>query len=251
MSDAPPVRPRRVRAAVLVSALLACSVASPVLGQWPNGTTIPETFHNLTHPAAISPMSGMIANYGQPCVYCHAPHATAGTRPLWNRRLPTGPYRMYEDPLDMIADPQPTGTTRLCLSCHDGTIGLDDILVRPVGWSGSGPHRETIEECTSCHNGGNPAGGLNWENVWFRPQDMRDQHPISIQYDASRDAGFHPASAVTAAGLVLENGRVQCNTCHEPHSARYRPFLRVPNSNRSLCLICHRTNPAESTAHFW
>lgn len=235
-----------------VSALaLVGGLAGSARAQWPNGTTVPETFHNLTHPAAISPMSGMIADYGSVCVYCHAPHGTGGQRPLWNRRLPSGPYRMYEGPLDMIADPQPTGVSRLCLSCHDGTIGLDDVLVRPAGYTGPGPRRETIERCTSCHNGGSPAGGISWENVWFRPDDLRKQHPISVRYDATRDPGFLPASSVEAAGLVLEDGRVQCATCHEPHTARYRPFLRIPNTGGSLCAVCHRTPPSTSTAHFW
>ena len=241
----------RVVVVVLVAAVVLVGFVTAVRAEWPTGTTVPETFHNLTHPAQISPMSGMITNYGQVCVYCHAPHGGGGERPLWNRRLPNGPYRMYEGSLDMIADPQPTGVSRLCLSCHDGTIGLDDIQVAPITHTGPGPRRETIERCTGCHNGGNPAGGLNWEHVWFRPDDMRKQHPISIQYDASRDAGFNPASAVTAAGLVLENGKVQCATCHEPHTERYRPFLRIPNTNRSLCLVCHRTQPSQSTAHFW
>lgn len=241
---------RTLVALAAAAAATACLV-TVVRAQWPTGSTVPETFHNLTHPARISPMSGMIADYGQVCVYCHAPHGGSGERPLWNRRTPTGPYRMYEDPLDMLADAQPTGVSRLCLSCHDGTIGLDDVLVRPVTYAGPGPRRETIERCTSCHNGGNPAGGLNWENVWFRPDDLRNQHPISVQYDPSRDPGFHPTSAVLAAGLVLENGRVQCATCHEPHDARHRPFLRVPNTNRSLCLVCHRSLPSQLTAHFW
>ena len=230
---------------------LLLSFAPPVRGDWPNGSTVLETFHNLTHPAAISPMSSMIGNYGQACAYCHGPHGTGGDRPLWNRRLPSGPYRMYEGPLDMLADPQPTGVSRLCLSCHDGTIGLDDVLVAPAGFARAGPFRETIERCTGCHNGGNPAGGFDFERVWFRPDDLRKQHPISLLYDASRDPGFNPASSVVAAGLVLENGRVQCATCHEPHTARYRPFLRMPNANRSLCLVCHRTPPSQATAHFW
>ncbi|HEY6196400.1 MAG TPA: cytochrome c3 family protein [Candidatus Eisenbacteria bacterium] len=225
-------------------------LAAPVRGAWPGGTTVLETFHNLTHPAAIAPMSGMIGNYAQACVYCHAPHGSAGERPLWNRRLPSGPYRMY-GPLNMLGDPQPTGVSRNCLSCHDGTIGLDDVLVAPAGFTSAGPFRETIQRCTSCHNGGNPAGGFNFEKLWFRPDDLRNQHPISVLYDASRDPNFLPAGSVVASGLVLEDGKVQCATCHEPHTARYRPFLRIPNTNGSLCLLCHRTPPSRTTAHFW
>jgi predicted CXXCH cytochrome family protein len=153
--------------------------------------------------------------------------------------------------LSMIADPQPTGTTRLCLSCHDGTIALDDVINPPLTHTGPSAPGETIKRCaTDCHNGGNPAGGFNWENVWFDTR-LEKQHPISITYDATRDAGFRPATAVEAAGLKLEDGKVQCTTCHDPHTQQNRKFLRIPNTGGSLCLVCHVTRPSPSTAHFW
>lgn len=225
---------------------------SVVLGQWPGGETVHETVHNLPRTAQVAPMSGFITSYGQPCVYCHHPHGTGDKRPLWNRPASTASFRMYESSsLDMTIDPRPAEVSMLCLSCHEGSVPLDRVLVKPAGFGTAGGSGETIKRCaTDCHKGGDPAGGLNWENVWFEP-DLRKQHPISVLYDPSRDAGFEPVAIVEAAGLRLVDGRVECVTCHEPHSQRNRPFLRVANSGGSLCRSCHRASPSPSTAHFW
>lgn len=226
--------------------------ASSALAQWPNGSVVTQTVHNLSRTAQVDPMRNFISNYREACVYCHSPHGGRTERPLWNRVLPNGPYRMYDPSgLSMVLDAQPTGTSRLCLSCHDGTIALDDVINQPLTHTGPRAPGGSIKRCaTECHKGGDPEGGFNWEKVWFQ-QDFTKQHPFSIQYDAARNANFQPAAAVEAAGLKLEDGRVQCNTCHDPHTQQNRKFLRIPNRAGSLCLVCHRTPPSRSTAHFW
>ncbi len=230
--------------------MLCCVRAAQA--QWPNGSVVTQTVHNLSRTARVDPMRNFISNYREACVYCHTPHAGRTERPLWNRVLPNGPYRMYDaGALTMIPDAQPTGTARLCLSCHDGTRALDDVINQPLTHTGPSAPGETIKRCaTDCHKGGDPEGGFNWEKVWFQ-QDFTKQHPFSIQYDATRNASFQPAAAVEAAGLKLEDGRVQCNTCHDPHTQQNRKFLRIPNTAGSLCLACHRTPPSRSSAHFW
>lgn len=197
-------------------------------------------------------MSQLIADYGSACVYCHTPHGGPVARPLWNRPSALGPYRMYEsETLDMAMDPQPTGVSLLCLSCHDGTIGLDDVVNPPTGYVGPGPLGEPLKTCaTDCHTGGNPDGGLNWENVWFE-NDLRKHHPISILYDPAADPNFRSAAEVEASGLRLVNGKVQCSTCHDPHTQQFRPFLRVPNASGSMCSLCHLSSTNFSRAHFW
>ena len=222
------------------------------MAQWPTGLEVAETPHNLTRPAASTDpdMVGLIENYAEVCTYCHAPHGGNIDNALWNRRTPTGPFRMFNGGTDMIMDPQPTGNSLACLSCHDGTMGLDDIVDLPNTYTGPGPAGTAIDECENCHKGGNPPGGLDWEGVWF-DTDLRNQHPISITYDTTLDPGFHPAAAVEAAGLKLFDGKVQCMTCHEPHTQRFRPFLRLDDTGGNLCLTCHISPPGETTAHFW
>lgn len=241
----------RVVAGLLVG--LGCFLPPPVSAQWPNGTTVEQTPHNLTRPAAsTSPdMAGRIRNYGEVCVYCHTPHAAAAWQgtpadPLFNRPRPNASYRMPEFSAQrMPQDLTPSERARRCLSCHDGTIGLDVALNRPNTYTGPGPANSSIEDCEGCHSGGSPDGGLDWEGVWFRP-DMRKQHPFSVVYDATaRPTEFLPSIGGSVNGLPLFSGRVECQTCHEPHSQQFKFFLRRSNVGQNLCLSCHTRVPTE------
>jgi len=220
---------------------------------WPSGTLVQATPHNLTVPAASTApvMTGRVRHWGEVCVYCHTPHggpdwSGAPRPPLVNRTRPNAAYRMPQHGAQqMLQDPSPSNQSRVCLSCHDGSIALDNIVNRPQPTNALTPLNETIDRCESCHKGGNPAGGLDWEGVWFNP-DMRDQHPFSVVYDPSRRPGqFKPASGGTVGGLPLFSGRVECPTCHEPHTEQFRYFLRQSNVGNSLCLACHNSVPAD------
>ncbi len=67
------------------------------------------------------------------CVFCHTPHNAAPLSPLWNKALDPQAYTVYASPT-LKAGPlaQPSGPTKLCLSCHDGTIAMGAVL-NPVG----------------------------------------------------------------------------------------------------------------------
>ncbi|NIR43522.1 MAG: cytochrome C, partial [Gemmatimonadetes bacterium] len=58
------------------------------------------------------------------CIFCHTPHHASEVTPLWSRFLSVASYTPYNSStLKVSAAPgQPTGVSRLCLSCHDGTI---------------------------------------------------------------------------------------------------------------------------------
>ncbi len=48
---------------------------------------------------------------------------------LWNHALSTATYTMYDNTwsptITGAQDAQPTGHSKLCLGCHDGTVGID------------------------------------------------------------------------------------------------------------------------------
>lgn len=223
--------------ASLVSTALLLVVTSGAAAQTFDGTVVANTLHNLRQSTG-SPMP--VADLGEICVYCHTPHGGTTTAPLWNRTDPTGPYTMYfSTTIDMPIGGAPTGTSLACLSCHDGTIGVDEVINYPLAFDPADAVGGTITNCAGCHQGSNPPGGFDFSNT-LMGTDLSDDHPISLTYTPSADPGkFQPAGSVEGAGLPLPDGEVQCASCHNPHSAQWRPFLRMDNADSAMCLTCH------------
>ena len=213
----------------LISVTLAatpCRAQAP--GAWPNGTSVVETLHNLSYAASSDRYGpGGLRNYGEVCVSRHTPPGGQPSAPLWNRSFSVASYQMYDaahsSTINMTVDPQPSGVSLACLSCHDGTVGLDVIVNTPNNYTG-GPAVGTRMPANLLAN---------------LSTDLRNDHPISITYDPTADPQFRSASSVHAAGLQLYGGKVQCGSCHNPHTAANRPFLRISNAGSSLCLTCH------------
>jgi cytochrome c553 len=75
------------------------------------------------------------------CVFCHTPHGGRPSDlqtavPLWNRAMPPSApntFTMYNSPnFDaFVTGAQPQGVSLACLSCHDGTIGIDSLINAP------------------------------------------------------------------------------------------------------------------------
>src|SRR5665811_812821 len=69
---------------------------------------------------------------GEICQPCHTPHDAsldmAGS-PLWNRQSTSATFQLYSSPTfdGSSTIEQPSGTSKLCLSCHDGTVALDNF----------------------------------------------------------------------------------------------------------------------------
>jgi predicted CXXCH cytochrome family protein len=55
-------------------------------------------------------------------------------------------------------------------------------------------------------------------------------------FPAEHKLGVSPG--VTVKELPLQDGKITCTTCHDPHRNSYGSMLRVPQSE--LCLLCHR-----------
>ncbi len=220
--------------------MLCMAMATTASAQF--GNKVSDTPHNLRE-ATVSGMT--LSDYGEICVYCHTPHNNNLDieAPLWNRDEPVGPYDMYNSPtLDMTIANSAEGVSLACLSCHDNTIALDQIINRPSAKLGTDASGIGIETCaTQCHVGANPVGGINFEGTNMTA-NLENDHPISIIYDPSKDAQFQPASAGKVGGLPLygpNKDRVECASCHNPHDNSERPFLRMSNLNSALCLTCH------------
>ena len=94
------------------------------------GPNIRYTKHNLSvsGPGPITALSE-----SQICIFCHIPHQQApAARYLWNRSDPANAYIPYFSSTLKADVGQPTGASRMCLSCHDGTIALGAINSSPT-----------------------------------------------------------------------------------------------------------------------
>jgi predicted CXXCH cytochrome family protein len=189
------------------------------------------TAHNLS---ASSPATIRAQNEGEICVFCHVPHNAATSGPLWNRRAPTLNYTLYGSSTTVATIGQPTGASLLCLSCHDGTIALGDVLSR-----------------------GTPitmAGGVTTMPVGpgLLGKDISGEHPVSFVYDntlvAARGALVAPAS-LTGAVRLDKLGRMQCTACHDPHENPYGKFLVASNRASALCTTCHQVAGWSGSSH--
>ena len=191
------------------------------------------TKHNLSVSSSGSiPAGTTLEDYGEICVYCHTPHGGQIGAPLWNRAFSSATYDMYDSPtIDMTIDAQPTGVSLACLSCHDGTIGLDVITNPPNTFVGTVP-------------GTTPGTNtMPTTSFAFLDTDLRNDHPISVTYDIGLDPAFNSKADVALGGLKLfgdgTTDKVQCASCHNPHDSTNEPFLRKSNGASALCTTCH------------
>ena len=76
---------------------------------------------------------------GEICIVCHTPHnaVTLPDAPLWNHQLSAiANYTLYDNTVSGTFNAttgQPNGASKLCLSCHDGTIALDNFGIVTTG----------------------------------------------------------------------------------------------------------------------
>ena len=190
------------------------------------GLDIRSTEHNLS----ISGTGSIRASAeSRICIFCHIPHQKgSASRYLWNRSDPANPYFPYFSSTLKADVGQPTGSSRMCLSCHDGTIALGAVASSPAEI----PLRDDIRFMPE-----NSASNLG--------TDLSDDHPISFVYDEMlvlEDRHLREPSTLPPQ-VKLENNELQCTACHDPHHNPYGNFLVMDNRASALCTACHdRTN---------
>jgi len=208
--------------AVLLASLLL--VSNPGYAQ----SDLALTRHNLT-PTGPGPLHETVK--AGLCVFCHTPHNAVATRALWNRDLPGVTYTLYQSSTLQASPGQPTGSSRLCLSCHDGVLALGSVHVPTKG------SKFTLGPLT-----GSSSLGTN----------LSDDHPISFIYDntlaAAQGELADPATLPHAVPLD-ENQELQCTSCHDPHEEVNPDFLRVDNHFGALCTTCHTPELWSNSVH--
>ena len=153
------------------------------------------------------------------CVFCHTPH-NGGANVLWNRTNPAA-----------SGDFAGLGNASLrCLSCHDGATAVNNLTANTnPSFALAMGDGSIIDDDGS----GNPvlvgAGNLG--------TDLSNDHPVGIDYPLDADPKFNVGSTLSFA--KLSNGKVECNSCHDPHDGNIGRFMIASNSGSALCLDCH------------
>jgi hypothetical protein len=195
------------------------------------------------------------------CAFCHTPHhaldggVDVDYNPLWSHTFTTQTFIEYSsstlesrpDTIDVLA-----GNSRLCMSCHDGAIAVDQH------YSFGGSDMRTGDSW------GQIAVGANG--------DLSNDHPIGFDYalvggtdDQSGAIGsITPINNVsgtdneirgTASTLLADNTRtikdllwqngaeqiMTCGSCHDVHDTYSVDdyFLVGHQANSEICLTCH------------
>jgi hypothetical protein len=135
-------------------------------------------------------------NTSETCVFCHTPHgsSTSAAVPLWNKTLPApATYTRYSslNTSTLSGAEAPVGSVSLaCLSCHDGSQAVDTVLNTPGrGMGASFPAGTQIDAAVFDAMEGTPVPMLG--------TDLRDDHPVSIQYGgvgSDADGTANPAN---------------------------------------------------------
>lgn len=225
---------------------------------------IADTKHNLSTSG-----TGTIKAVSEDeiCVFCHTPHGASSELPLWNHTLSTQTYILPDN-----ADPQwitlltsvqqPDKGSRLCLSCHDGTVAIGSLVNMPgpgsigsvtmQGVTGSGTMPNTATGYV-----GTDLSGTHPISVAVNDQLINDKNACNtgnsflIQYPPGGDpvqlrptdntySGNPGRQVTTPAGFVYNEG-VQCTSCHDPHDDTNGDFLvkGTPANQSPLCNSCH------------
>jgi len=141
---------------------------------------------------------------GRVCVYCHAPHhatvtdgtAIQGNLPLWNHQLSTANFTAYTWATpdnanadgSYIADPL-VGPSRLCMSCHDGNVAIDEHGV--------------ASNSTWKQGGGTSISTLDNGRAWLT-SDLSNTHPIGFDY--VKVAAARNAKSTNGSGVANADG---------------------------------------------
>ncbi len=176
------------------------------------------------------------------CTVCHNAHTPGIGTPLWFHKMSSATYTVYDSPTfdGSVANggdiSSPDGSSVLCLSCHDGTVGVNQY-----GWA------SFFAADDPTYTVPHPTGA-----------DLSADHPISFTYDgtlATAD-GFLADPDVESVTLtafntttqtgsltdvILFDGKMQCASCHDVHNKyNIEHGLNITKTGDLICTTCHK-----------
>ena len=260
----------------ILTLLAVCSLgaATAAFGAAARGDGVVGGPHDMTR-------YGYVDSQARVCAFCHTPHHAATTGgeylPLWSRAEDTKSFNVAYNSstinaaaLQEATSDKAIGPTRLCMSCHDGTIAPDQHYGATAG--------------AATLNGDNFSSIGNGAGVGSGAAGLTNDHPVGFNYPAvaiGPETGLRPDTATLAQaaadsntdawirnpnapyldnslGLkvadrlyVAANGSayMTCATCHDVHNKKnlytttgtepVNYLVLAPQAGSKLCLSCH------------
>jgi predicted CXXCH cytochrome family protein len=223
-----------VRRRFPIAISLLAVIASLLSAQGNNKSSI----INSKHDFRAASTAGLRSATGQDaCIFCHTPHNAETGSYLWNHKLSSRDFPTYSSStLQATVTPvQPQDVSKLCLSCHDGTIALGDTVNDGSIAFAQGNGYTLPPSATS-----NLAGDQTFAN----------DHPFGFVPRPSGETVNPPAFDPVRLDL---GGKLQCTACHDPHKedidTTTRKFLVKSNQASNLCLTCHQKIGWDNSVH--
>jgi hypothetical protein len=244
---------KKILAAACLTTLVVASAGIANAGSAP-ASGIYQSPHDIRYA-----VPGITDVQDRLCAFCHTPHhaldATGG--PLWSHAVSTQNPAAYSSPsFDTKGIPindAYLGDTRLCMSCHDGTVAVDSYY----GNTGS----------NYLSNGTNTV----FTNMPMLGTNMSQNHPVGFDLLAviaasPSGAGGSPNlnsnlsasstylgnsnTSVTVGSRLFAGQYMTCRTCHDVHNQKnstqnsIKPgtphfFILGGQLNSGLCITCH------------
>lgn len=213
------------------------SLTAVAAGQDSGKQYVVQSSHNLS-TSGTGPIRATTET--QVCIFCHIPHTANPGTPLWNHAGSSVTYNVYSSTTMDAAVAAPSESSKLCLSCHDGTIALGQTAsggnISVVDTTGTLLDPDSSFSSTASPNLGE-SGGSN----------LMNDHPVSFvpTQDGLLVSSINQAAPNSAVPEVkLRKSKVECVSCHDPHrqdaDSVVRKFLVGDNRGGRLCEACHQ-----------
>lgn len=226
------------RGVLAVAIVLLIGALYPVRGIDKGAVVNSRHDFRVTSSATIKASTAVNAGE-QLCVFCHTPHNSNPGTELWNQNMGSAPFATYtSSTLQSTVGPVSTqDASKLCLSCHDGTIALGDTVQ-----NGQIPFQQGFAYALPASNPSNLAG--------MAGAGFTDDHPFAFSPNLANPEMKAPP---TGDPVKLVVGKVQCTSCHEPHDENQDQtmgmFLVKSNRASAMCITCHTKSGWLGSAH--
>ncbi len=235
--------------------LVAVLTLLPAMAWAAPGTGIADSAHNF---------SGSLTGVGL-CTFCHTPHKALSTLLLWNHTLSTNTFQWDVaettggTTFPTFKGDTYTGVSAKCLSCHDGSVAIGDVVLFRENWTGNG---------TGLILDGSKHGSGDLFNIGFGG-NMAGNHPVAMPYPYNQQSSTYNASTTGKRVVLTEFQKdpttydvrlfnttgvaqpvagstgMECSSCHDPHNGPtvkddllVRGYLGGSTTDY-ICLKCH------------